>query len=113
MISPLSEQLKPTLICAKWGHFTSEIKRVFAGLQRPTSCSIGEKVFRKVLLKASKRLIPAGYMKNFIPGLSREAVNLTLERDCLRAVDPHDPNIPHLNQSIKDTVSEDRKGVVA
>ena len=94
---------------AKWGHFTSETERVFADLPRPASCSAGEKVFRRVLLKASRRHIPAGFRKDFMPGMSRESIELTKERDRLRVANPLDPEIPRLNQLIKDTVNDDRK----
>jgi hypothetical protein len=93
----------------KWGLFTSETERLFADLQRPTSCSTGEQLFRRVLSRAFKHHIPAGYRKDFQPGLSREAIDLTKFRDRLRELDPLDPEIPNLNQLITDTISNEHE----
>jgi hypothetical protein len=82
---------------AKWGLFTSETEKSFTGLLPPSSCSAGEKTFRKILSKASKH-IPAGFRKDFQLGIPREAIDLTVERDRRRALDPQDPELPRLNQ---------------
>jgi hypothetical protein len=85
------------------------MEKSFTGLLPPSSCSAGEKTFRKILNKASKHHIPAGFRKDFQPGILREAINLTVERDRRRALDPQDPELPCLNQQISDTISNERK----
>jgi hypothetical protein len=94
---------------AKWGRFTSETERVFSHLLRPTACSTGEKVFWRVLLKASKCHIPAGNREDFMLGILRESIDLTKTRDRLQVNNPLDPEIPLLNQQIKDTVTNDQR----
>jgi hypothetical protein len=69
--------------CAKWSLFTEETEKLFADLQRSTSCSAEEKQFRRVLARASKRHIPAVFRKDFQPGMPREAIDLTEKRDRL------------------------------
>jgi hypothetical protein len=82
---------------------------LFATLQQPTSCSAGEKHFRRILTKASRRHIPAGFRKDFIPGLSREVVDLKKDRDRRREQDPQDLEIAILNQRIADLIICDRR----
>jgi hypothetical protein len=94
---------------AKWGLWISETEACFANLPLPTSCSTGEKVFRKVLNDASKHHIPAGYRTDFLPGLSREPVDLTKKLDRLQNQNPQDPEIPWLNTLISQTVTSDAK----
>jgi hypothetical protein len=72
-------------------------------------CSAGEKRFRELLLSASKHHIPAGFQKDFKPGLYREAVDLIKERDRLREQDPQNPDLANLNQEIKNTIPSNSK----
>ena len=55
---------------ADWEGFKTETESSFSDLALPSSCAVGEKVFRKVLLTAAKHHIPAGYRKDFVPGIS-------------------------------------------
>jgi hypothetical protein len=50
---------------ALWGRFTLEVESLIANKSHLISASMGEKIFRKVLLTASKHSIPAGYRKDF------------------------------------------------
>jgi hypothetical protein len=77
---------------AKWGLWTSETERRFASSPLPTSCSKGVKLFQSILCKASGHHIPAGFRKDFRPGLPRAAIDLTEERDWRRSIDPNDPH---------------------
>jgi hypothetical protein len=92
---------------AKWGLYTSEVESLFASEPLPISTSTGEKVFRWILLTASKHNIPAGYRKNFQPGMPREAVDLANERDCLRELNPQDPEIQRLYITISDIINHE------
>jgi hypothetical protein len=94
---------------AKWGLWTSEIEAAFADIPDPTTCSAGEKIFSKTLCKASGHHIPAGFREDFKPGLPREAVDLTKERDRLRELDPLDPEITRLNALITETIRIENK----
>jgi hypothetical protein len=58
---------------------------------------------------ASKHAIPAGYRRECMPGISREASALIEERDELRSVDPTDPNIDVLDQSITKIIAKNRR----
>jgi hypothetical protein len=73
----------------------------------PTSALTGEKIFRKILFTASKHSIPAGYRKDFRPGMPRE--NLANERDLLQESDPQDPEISRLNTLIKEVITRENK----
>ena len=94
---------------AKWGLLSSELELLLANEPRPTKCSSGVGRFNKLLTTASKHHIPAGFRQDFRPGLSREAVNLTNERDRLREQDPQDPEVTRLNQVISETVINDSR----
>ena len=94
---------------ADWGAFKEESERTFSQLPRPSSCSKGEKIFRKTLLTAASHSIPAGCRSNFTPGLSSEASGLCDERDDLRDVDPDSPEIAAYNVRIADVVNEEKR----
>ena len=57
-------------------------------------------VFQKIINAISKETIPAGYYRNFTPGLSPQIRHLTMQRDAIRAVDPTDPQVGQLNRDI-------------
>lgn len=65
---------------ADWAVFIRECEAEFRSLPMPSSVGAGEKVFRDVLLKAAKHAIPAGYCRNYTPGMSKEAFVLLKER---------------------------------
>lgn len=94
---------------AKWDEFVVETEAAFRVCTPPTSCAAGEKTFRNILLSASKHCIPAGRHQNFVPGLPREAVDLTKLRDDLHRHDPSDPEISRLNDNITSIVCESAK----
>ena len=85
---------------ANWSLFKDLTESQFSTLPLPTSCSEGEKVWRRVLTEASSRAIPAGYRKNVLPGLDIDSARLVQERDELRRRNPNDPSILDLNQRI-------------
>jgi hypothetical protein len=68
----------PRILCscvnlkkAKWDLHASEIESMLATEPPPTSASTGEKVLRKIMCTAGKHNIPAGYRKDFRPGMPR------------------------------------------
>ena len=81
---------------ADWQQFTSETEQAFSDISPPSSCDAGEKQFRRILIKASRRNIPRGKIPNFTPGLTQLARDLISERDDLRATDPANDGIPLL-----------------
>jgi hypothetical protein len=89
---------------AKWGLWTSEVESAITNVPDPTSCSTGEKIFRDILCKASGHHIAAGFRKDFIPGLPREAAALAKERDRLHKINPQDPEVLNLNAQITETI---------
>ena len=88
------------------GQFTSETKASFARIPLPSSCSAGEKEWRRVIQKASARSIPAGFYWQHVQGLDREASSLVNERNELRRLNPNDPSIQELNQRIAATIAK-------
>ena len=91
---------------ADWRGFREESERLFARERPPRSCDSGEKAFRRILLTASKRHIPAGFRRDFVPGVPCDAVPLLSQRDALRRQNPTDPEIEALNRRIQEiTVS--------
>jgi hypothetical protein len=85
---------------ANWAGFIRESEDDFASLPLPTSCSEGERVFRRVLLKASRHNIPSGFRKDFVCGLPPDAEHLITQRDALGDVNATDPDIFRLNEEI-------------
>lgn len=75
---------------ANWPRFTSESERAFDRIPPPTSCATGERVFRDILLRASRRNIPRGRIPNFTPGLTLYAREMITEMVEFRTVDPTD-----------------------
>ena len=96
---------------ANWELFTTETEQSFTNLPPPSSCDSGEKIFRQVLLKASRRNIPRGKIPNFTPGLSQHSRELTVERDAIRAADPMDQRISSLNARIEEEIQRRRREV--
>jgi hypothetical protein len=96
---------------ADWPAFIRESEAAFRNQPKPTSVSSGEKVFRKILLTASKHAVPSSYRRECVPGISREASVLISERDELRSIDPTDPGIEVLNQSINKIISENKRSL--
>ena len=95
-----NERLAPTFTNFKkadWPRFRSLTEKAFKKTHLPKSTSKGYKRFNAILLEASRKTIPAGYRKDFVPGLPRESIDLYAQRDAKRAADPHDPEIPRLN----------------
>ena len=94
---------------ADWDGFTASTERAFAAAPPPTSCSQGEATFRRILTSAAKSHIPCGNIKDHIPNLPDAARPLIRERDALRQTDPHDPNIPLLNNQITATIANNAR----
>ena len=85
---------------ANWPTFTSETEEAFSSALPPSSCDAGEKVFRKILQRASRRNIPRGKIPNFTPGLTEHARELMAERDAMRASNPTAEEISQLERRI-------------
>ena len=90
---------------ADWTKFTRDSEEMFARLPPPTSCSQGEKGWRRVLQKCSSRHIPAGCFRTFAPGLDATSTALINKRDDRRRRDPADPEIEDLNRRIAASIS--------
>ena len=86
---------------ANWQGFRTDLGSYLPAAP-PTSCSHGEKVLRKAILKASGRNIPSGISGSFTPNLPPEAAPLIRERDQLWAYNPFDPQIAVLQSRIRD-----------
>ena len=71
----------------------------------PKDCSRGVSTFLKIVNKSSKKNIPAGKRKEFVPFMPREAKVLCSERDEIRSNDASDPRIIELNREIDRNVS--------
>ena len=85
---------------ADWETFTSETEQSFNNIPPPSSCDAGELIFRKILLKATRRNIPQGKIPDFTPGLTEHARSMIAERDRLRAANPADVTIHQLEARI-------------
>lgn len=92
---------------ADWPAFTAATEERFELLREielSATASHSAVVFTKILSRASKHHIPAGFRKDFSPGLPRDAVTLINQRDALRAANHTDPNIPALNELINESI---------
>ena len=89
---------------ADWPSFTSITENKFNSLPPPTSTYSATNTFNKILLDAAKTTIPSGYRKNFDPTITPEILELTAERDALRASSPEDPALRDLNAAIGDRI---------
>jgi hypothetical protein len=93
IISPLrSRRTFTNLLKADWAGYIREIKISLSNIPPPVSCAKGKKVFRNILLQASRHNIPSGFRKDFISGLPADAKHLIKQRDELRRLDPCDPD---------------------
>ena len=86
---------------ADWTKFKEEADSLVSQLPPPSSCSSGEKLFRKAVLTASKHHIPAGCRKDFVPGRNAEVDNLQQRYDDLRSRDPRDPGLEQIETEIR------------
>ena len=91
---------------ANWENFKGETEEKFAALPPPSSCSEGEKIWRKVISSASSHHIPTGYRQNFAPGLNPESIDLAKERDEIRTRDPNDPSLPDINERLAASIAD-------
>ena len=94
---------------ANWDGFRSESEAAFARLPPPTSCSTGEKLWRRIILKASSHHIPCGYRSNYVPGLNAESAGLVRERDEVRVRDPNDPSLVDINQRLATSIASSNR----
>jgi hypothetical protein len=84
---------------ADWAGYIREIETSLTNIP-PASCAKGERVFRNKLLSTSSHNIPSGFCKDFIPSLPADAKHLIQQQDELRCLDPCNPKITFLNDSI-------------
>ena len=68
---------------ANWNSYTWETEEGFSNLELLSSCSTGEREFRRVITNASKKYIPRGHIPNNIPNLTDSSKRLIIERDSL------------------------------
>lgn len=96
---------------ADWELYTEETKQAFLALnlnvfEDPVK---GEKTLRQILLRAGSHCIPAGRRKLCSPALSPEVTDLIAQRDSLRDVDPSSPELPDMNNNIRELVDAVRR----
>ena len=91
---------------ADWKAFKKDTERQFGRLPLPSSCAQGEKVWRRVLQKASARHVPSGFVRSHVPDLGPAAKSLIRERDRRRQADPDDPALPGLSERILAAISQ-------
>jgi hypothetical protein len=86
-------------------------KAAFRAQPRPSTAGAAEKVFRKILLSASKHGIPSGYIQNCNPGIFCEANDLINEHGAVKTNDPQDPLLEDLNHDINSIISENKRSI--
>jgi hypothetical protein len=110
-VPPRTQHIITNFHKADWPGYVQESRSLFSQLPLPTSCAKDELVFREVLLTASRHNIPAGFRKNFVPGLPPDAKPLIEHRDALRNNNPNDPEISRLNTIIADSIQENSRQI--
>ena len=85
---------------ADWEGFTAESERRFVETPLPTSCSAGEKVFRRILSEAGRHHIPCCHVRDYCGPLRDVVLPLITERDQRLTDDPLDPSIKLLDREI-------------
>ena len=94
---------------ADWPKFLTDTDAEFVKLPPPTDVHTGQKIFQRIVNKISKRCIPAGRIKEWIPGIPTEAADMIVERDELRQHDPTSPDISRLTKEIQSSMREHKK----
>ena len=84
--------------CADWPGYVAELETLVSQLLPPMTCSSGEKSFRDAVHTAAEHHIPAGYRKDYIPSVNREAQQLEEEFNECHLRDPQDPALPDLQR---------------
>ena len=90
-----------------WDSYTREAEETFALLELPSSSSMSEKMFWKILNTSAKHRIPQGHILNMIPNVTEIAKRL-IKRDALRFSSLFDLHIQELNAQIHRTISSNR-----
>ena len=83
---------------ADWPLFQRLTEKAFKKSRLPKTSSSGVKTFNRIILDAAKESIPAGYRKEFTPGIPRAALDLFNARDEARNRDPTDPSVGLLHE---------------
>ena len=91
---------------ANWNLFQEITEDKFAKVKPPKSVEKGEKVFRKIVNKAAKKVIPKGRIKEISPPIPQEAKDKMQLRDRIRSENPQAPEIHTLNLEIRDKINE-------
>ena len=94
---------------ANWEDFKNQTEDDFSQLPPPTDVYTGEQTFRKTVLKAAKRTIPAGRIKTVIPEVPTSTANKIKERDEIRSQDPLSPRIAQLNREIEKEIQHHKR----
>ena len=94
---------------ANWEEFTNLTEQSFANARNVTDVHKAEKFFRNILLKASKKSIPAGRIPKTYNALPTEAARLIDERDEIRRNNPNDDRLNDLNNNINQKIRDHRK----
>lgn len=94
---------------ADWPAFAATCDQILAREHRPFCVHKGEANFRRALIAAAKRHIPAGRIPNPRPNFPSEASRLDKEREELRARDPTSPRLAQLSARILATVKKTSK----
>ena len=86
---------------ARWADFSRYVEYRVNRLRPPSSAHKAERIFRKILLRATRRFIPCGRHRMDTPAIPTELRRLIRERDELRAVDPAADRLRGLNMDIE------------
>ncbi|XP_012159058.1 uncharacterized protein LOC105665078 [Ceratitis capitata] len=94
---------------ANCSDFTEFTENAFSALPTPSGVTTGERLFRRVVVTASARFIPAGRMAEIRPNFSTEVAVLASRRDTLRSSDPGNPLIRNFNTEIRRVVDNHKR----
>ena len=96
---------------ADWDRYLEETEHLFSEIDLSSydDPHVGEKVFLDVVHAASRHTIPAGRVKGYVPGLSKEVSAVIKNRDRIRSNDPTDPRVSELNSQISSMICVARR----
>ena len=97
---------------ANWNEFKQDTEIAFSALESPTNIFKGEKTFRQIINKNSKKHIPHGRLKTQTPApIPEDAAELIRQRDQLRQNDPTSPDLRDLNKEIEDKIKKNKRKI--
>ena len=94
---------------ADWQSFHDYTEQRFSALEQPSNIHKAERCFRKILNDASKKFIPQGRIKQVLPELPAEAIDLMKQRDATRVETPDSPRLAELNKAIETAIRSHKR----